>query len=300
MVKTAKRNRGAAVLLSCFMLMFGIVCSMPNATKANAFDFHGIELLEDATIKTYYMKLSLTSLTTKKIRISYAPAQIITGLCSQDSRVIKEVSFIFTFNNLLYSDETNSAPRPIAIMANIKGVSLPPINGFKELFNKNWQSIVFTEDKVIGLTNNYYKWITQKSSKDFSNVTVSIGYNGNWASLGFDEGVPFVNLDWTVNIHNVVFGETDVPADHFDPDSPNFDIDEGNTGDNTVPPPQEGDVVSNNDSILDKFLEWLAGLLGISVADLKTLGLIILIGLAALILLPFIVKLLKSFMSVFD
>ena len=86
---------------------------------------------------------------------------------------------------------------------------------------------------VLSLSNNYYKYL-ESINADFSKVKISIGYDGKSAPLC--TGLWCTQDTFTIN--GISIYSEGVPPSVFDPESPDFDIDEGNTGSNLMPEPK--------------------------------------------------------------
>jgi len=90
--------------------------------------------------------------------------------------------------------------------------------------------LYFLQDLDITLSNNMWQRLRHLPESAFLNATATIMVNQRAYPLYVSGGNGF-----RFDIPGVRVGTTQVPPSHFDPDSPDFDLDEGNTGTNVAP-----------------------------------------------------------------
>jgi len=142
--------------------------------------------------------------------------------------------------------------------------------------NRNSEK-TFLNDIRIGLTQVHYSWLrTQPANHLGRTVSISVSFqNFTWFPLMFDNGWFFLNFlsmgnprdiaSW-VDIPEVQLGTTTIPAAWTQPHHPNFDINLGNTGYSTVPPPAvvTPDYPTDTRSLWDRVLAWFMTVFGIT------------------------------------
>lgn len=229
------KNRIAALFLLFLFLLSASVFPTVTANAEKRIDFHGIDITDYDSIDVYRMKIPLNKI--GKLNLPYGDSAVVGGLVKMFKRVEATMIVTFIFPEITVTDENTGEESTVFITGHTRCV-LPSAISFN-IFNPS-SVVEFAEDELIlSLTNNYYKYF-ESVNADFSKVQISIGQNGKSA--------PVYTGNWcTENVFEVSGIEiysVGVPPAVFDPESPDFDIDEGNTGSNLEPEPKPEEASS--------------------------------------------------------
>ncbi len=274
-MNTIAKNRKSKYVFTVFLtvlLMFS--CMFPSASTAKAassrIDFHGIDITDYESIDVYRMKIPLGQIS--KAYLGNTDYGAIDG-SKLFNKVETEVLIMFTFPNIQVKDEVSGDSGVIYISGRTKvvipsGISTIGVSA----------KITFSESELIfSLSNNYYKYL-KKINADFSKVQISIGQNGVMGQLH----PGYWCTTSTFDMQGIEIYSVGAPPSVFDPDDPDFDIDEGNTGSNISPVPTP-DVVK--ESFWDKVAAfWKA---------LPTWMKVFIIAIPCLIVFGIVIKLIK-------
>jgi len=150
------------------------------------------------------------------------------------------------------------------------------------------------ENPVISLSNNYWQMLRHLTPQDFNNATIELIVGRIMYPLRSSQPVWNINLredHYRFNIPNVRTGVVSRPPSVVDPNDPNFDVDEGNTGTNTNPnPPESGEYAERGNA----FIRLLARLFGTTSEEMETILIWIGVIIAILIFAPLIIGAITS------
>jgi len=266
-------------------------------TKANALEFHGINVSGIDSIAFYYLNIPLTQIynrapltsgdSRQNTRVdSFRPAAVRNRPSGQRStlsdyqRGSVEVDVtklvMVTFHNLRIIDRQPWVARrnhqtqitephfdsgqPPFIMFHAR-IRLPRNN----LVNNSSQ-IRFLSDVSVSLSNNFYQIFRRLEPQDFYNATISIIYNYHVYRIYVNSPVWVDNRRFDFAIPNMTTTQVRRPPSAVDPDDDDFYVGGGNTGDNTHPtdPANPYRPPSGNN-----LLAFLANLFGITIEELQ-------------------------------
>jgi hypothetical protein len=103
-----------------------------------------------------------------------------------------------------------------------------------------------------------------------------------------------LNESRNFNIPNVVTGVSNRPPSVVDPNSPDFDIDEGNTGTNLNPEYKPPDIAEEDGNWMNRLMGFLANLIGITADELQLVLILIGAGIAVITFGPLIIGFVKG------
>lgn len=268
-------NRGFAAKAGIIILALTVlICGLATVTTALAWDFHGIDMTDQQSVDLYFMDIDfeVDSIYT----VPSTPNLPSPGVWSREN---ERVSLMFTFPNLEYTDKTTGEVSVVYVVTQAI-LNCPEGASLWWTFDARYD---FTDKHfAISLSNNYYKYleslpeaIFQMAVKDFQ---ITMLYNNS--------GYAMYDVPWGVYKHNANISLRCEAADPgvFNPEDENFELNAGNTGDNTTPPPATDD--RDNEGF--DFIKWLADFLEQPVSVVKTVIIVILVGIIAFLLIKFI------------
>jgi len=239
----------------------------PDGSTLSFVYFHGIRLSPNEELKEFYIYLPLTQGEKAHPFIRNSGDASIRRVLETWNRSRHELSALIRFNNLRYPLVNGD---PIGFLATIP-VELPSSMGNRR--------VDFLRNIEIGLTQNYYTWITQVSDGDLNNVSIELridnGRDIAWAIIDFavnawSFGSRVRNYD---NFRGVRTGYCWTVASVLDPNSPNFNIDFGNSGTQIISEDTFRYRVPNERTWWQNILDWLSSALGFTV----TLSMVLLV-----------------------
>lgn len=251
-----KRHSLRHKLLAVIGVLMFFILSVLSASiyKANALDFHGIDVSNLESITGYYMSINFNGEIGKQSIDKQADNALFYD-CNLWTRTTLEASYIVEFPNIKFEDgkhltyfATLTAEYPARMYFGTK--------------------VVFKTNVDVNLSNNVYKYL-QKLEKekraDYSNILLTVYKDSKSTQIK----LPTANkIAETVKLYT---SENDISK--IDPDSDNFDINFGNTGDVGT----KETTATNKQSWGERFLDWLSTLLNISTMA-ATVVVIIIIG----------------------
>jgi len=182
------------------------------------------------------------------------------GIYTVDTRIM--------FNDLLFNDEVFSFTAHLDLQIRR---TLPRVLDTGS-HNRNTEKTTLADLRV-GLTQAHYNWLrTQSVDAIRRNISMSISFNNStWNPLQFDDGGRFFfdyrNRVYRLDLPSISLGTESVPVAWLSPSHPNHNINWGNSGETTVPPPAIDPPVGTppNLSAWQRLLAFLSSLLGVSI-----------------------------------
>jgi len=280
---------------------------VPIQSSNNSVWFHGIDISGRSGIDMYYLRLPLAELNSKDLFYhlgSDAPDLVRSNI--QRSSVEVEYTFLFgiEFRNLRIRCTTTGLYSTIFITfhARVRFAR----NRFWDWTHSSRQfSFINPTGRdafYISLSNNYYQYLRRRPLSDFRGANIMFLYFGtrnllynvhHSPSWHMFQGVPSMQ---SFDIPNITFHTRHAPPGEFDPDSPDFNLDAGNTGTNTVPPGDRDEIPrgGGSRSPWDSLLRLLSGLFGIDVSTIQNILILAGIGLVVIITASIVIPLVKS------
>ena len=144
------------------------------------------------------------------------------------------------------------------------------------MFGNNWRNMTFLEAPVISLSNNYWQRLRHFTPQDFGRATIELIVGNRMYPLASNISFwAWNDNNYTFNVPRVETGVVHRPPSVVDPNDPDFDEDEGNTGTNVTPPDQPPPIAGDGGGNgFTRMLTIIATFFGISLLGLQA-GLII-------------------------
>ncbi len=229
-----------SVILTCMLFLSCAVAAPIFAAYAKSIDFHGIDITDYDSIDVYRMKIPLGN-----ISKAYCLSGSGTGIGTKAFKGVDlDVLITFWFPNITVKDEVSGKDYNIFVTGRTR-MHFP--SNFAMIFGGK---VKFLESEItLSLSNNYYKYL-EKINADFSKVQISVGNEGNSVLLSADSSGAN-----TFEMEGIEIYSVGVPPSVFDPDDPDFDIDEGNTGTNLAPEIKPT-IVTDKATFWDRLVEF--------------------------------------------
>ena len=220
------------------------------------------------------------------------------------SNLTLDVTLIIRFPNLIIS----SRPNETVFVTTSARIRLQPhswTNNLNPLRISYAREFEFLTNPSISLSNNFYAYLSRMDNPDFSGAYITVQHTVNDRRgqhlVRHDVRQTALSNDLRhhrYDIPNIRLRQITLDASVVDPNSPNFNIDEGNTGTNLFPPALEGGGVGGGgfgmSGILSRVLNSIASAFGISTDEFMSIliigGVILAVVIAAAIILPIVLK----------